>query len=128
MDQLSTEDYGAITQLLSRYGLLLDTQRVEEWMGLFEPGAEVVIDDRPPISTEEGRRALITDSPRGTHLAAPPVVRVGELATQAVSEQTFIFFNIGSGQIRSGWYDDNFVKRDNQWFLVRREINFFKAT
>ncbi len=127
MEQLSIDDQMAIAQTLSKYGILLDTQRVEAWSDLFEPDGVVEIDGRAPISTEIDRRALVTDSPRGAHISTPPVISTGASSSEATSEQTFLFFNIGSGKIRTGWYEDELVKRGTRWTIRRRVIHFFAS-
>ena len=48
------EDRQAITELLSRYGLLIDQQRTDEWMELFLEDAVIEVPGRPPFRTGRG--------------------------------------------------------------------------
>lgn len=127
MRQLAVDDGVEITQLLSKYCLLLDCRRVDEWLELFEPDATIAVGDRTPLSTEQERRELIVNSPRGAHLSAVPIIRMGDSHERATSEQTFVFFNIGTAQVRAGWYTDDLVKREDRWYLQRRVIRFFEG-
>ena len=107
---IAPEDRLAITEVMSKYALFIDTRRTEEWEALFEDDSIIEIDGRPPIDTAEGRRKLIQGSPRGVHLAAAPIIRDGPATDSAVAEQTFMFHNLVTGASLAGWYEDTLVE------------------
>ncbi len=123
----SLEDRQAITELLSRYGLLIDQQRPDEWMELFLEDAVIEVPGRPPIRTGADRRALAEGAPRGLHLAAPPVIRASGSDDAALGEQSFQFYNLVTRKPLIGWYEDELVKRGDRWYIARRVIRYFRA-
>jgi SnoaL-like domain len=123
----SVEDRQAITELLSRYGLLIDQQRTDEWMDLFLDDAVMEVPGRPPLGSGEDRRGLAEGAPRGLHLVAPPIIRAGSSDDSALVEQSFQFYNLVTRQALVGWYEDQLVKRGEQWYIARRAIRYFKA-
>jgi SnoaL-like domain len=126
MVSLTWEDRIEITELLSRYALLLDQQRLDEWMDLFMADAVIDIDGQPSLTTIEGRRHLGQTAPRGTHLCAPPVLREGDVEGTALAEQTYVFRNIATGGLLSGWYEDALVKSNGTWRFVRLGVHFHR--
>jgi hypothetical protein len=125
--RLTLEDRSDITELLSSYALLLDGQRVDEWMGLFVHDAVLEVDGSRPLSTREDREQLGRTAPPGTHLAAPPVIREGDAPDTAQAEQTFMFRDAESGRILAGWYEDVLVKVEGAWLFRHRTIRFHRA-
>jgi hypothetical protein len=123
----SLEDRQAITELLSRYGLLIDQQRPAEWTDLFLEDAVIEVPGRPACRTSEDRRRLAEGAPRGLHLAAPPVIRAGGSDDAAVVEQSFQFHNAVTGKPLIGWYEDELIKRGERWYIAHRAIHYFKA-
>jgi hypothetical protein len=122
----SVDDRQAITELLSRYGLLIDQKRTDEWMELFLEDAVVEVPGRPPYRGPD-RRSLAEGAPRGLHLAAPPVIRAGSSDDVALVEQSFQYQNAVTGKALIGWYEDELVKRGERWYIARRAIQYFKA-
>lgn len=122
---LEQEDRFDITNLTSRYGLLIDSRRFDEWSELWEPDASIDVPGRGPIETEEARRKLVMGSPPGVHLVAAPVVEEGGGPGTASVEQSFVFHNLATGQLMAGWYEDSLVKRDGRWYFARRAIHYF---
>jgi len=123
----TVEDRQAITELLSRYGLLIDQQRTDEWMDLFLEDAVIEVPGRPPLRTGIDRRGLAEGAPRGLHLAAAPIVRAGNSDDSALAEQSFSFLNLQTGKPLVGWYEDELVKRAERWYIARRAINYFRT-
>jgi hypothetical protein len=121
---LSLEDRNAITDVLSQYGLLLDRQQVDEWMGLFLIDAVFEVEGRPRLTTAAERAELGRTAPSGTHLVAPPVIGQVGAADTAESEQTFMFRDAESGRMLAGWYEDVLVKVEGAWRFRRRTIRF----
>jgi hypothetical protein len=125
---LDWEDRTEITELLSRYGLLLDQQRLNEWMDLFTIDAVIDIQGQSPLTTVESRLHLGQSAPPGTHLCAPPVIRSGEIEGSALAEQTYFFRNVATGALLSGWYEDMLDKRDGVWRFTRLSVYFHRPT
>jgi SnoaL-like domain len=124
---LSWEDRSEVTELLSRYALLLDRQRIDEWMDLFESDAVIDIQGLDPLTTEERRRDLGLTAPRGTHLSAPPVLREGDAEGTALVEQTFFFRDAATKAVLGGWYEGIVVKRGGTWRFRRFAVRFHRA-
>jgi SnoaL-like domain len=123
----SVEDRLAITELLSRYGLLIDQQRIDEWMELFLADAVIEVPGRPHLNTGPDRRALAAGAPPGEHLAAPPIIRPGNSDDSALVEQSFHYYNLETRKVLVGWYEDELVKREDTWYIARRAIKYFRA-
>jgi hypothetical protein len=123
----SIEDRQLITDLLSRYGLLIDQKRTDEWMELFLEDAVIEVPGRPPLRTPPERRGLADGAPRGLHLAAPPILRAGSSDDAALGEQSFLYHNLVTGKPVIGWYEDELVKKGERWYIARRVIQFFRA-
>jgi hypothetical protein len=124
---LSLGDRSEITELLSLYGLLLDQQRVDEWMELFLREAVLEVDGRPCLATAEDRLELARTAPPGTHLSAFPVIREGDAVDSARAEQTFMFRDAKSSRMFAGWYEDVLVKFEGAWRFQHRTIRFHRA-
>ena len=123
----SVEDRQVITELLSRYGLLIDQKRVDEWMELFVEEAVIEVPGRPPLRTGAERRGLAEGAPVGLHLAAPPILRAGGSDDVALGEQSFQYQNAVTGKPIIGWYEDELVKQGQRWYIARRVIQFFRV-
>jgi SnoaL-like domain len=123
---LSLEDRSEIIELLSQYGLLLDRHRIDEWMQLFVPDATLKMEGNPPWATAAAREELGRTAPKGTHLAAPPVILEGKLPNSAVAEQTFLFRAAASGRMLAGWYEDVLVNVEGAWRFQLRSIYFHR--
>jgi SnoaL-like domain len=123
----SVEDRQAITELLSRYGLLIDQKRIDQWMELFLADAVIEVSGRPPMATGPDRRALAEGAPAGEHLVAPPIIRAGTSDDSALVEQTFHYYNLETRKVLVGWYEDELVKREDTWYISRRAIKYFRA-
>jgi hypothetical protein len=126
MVSLTWEDRIEITELLSRYALLLDQQRLDEWTDLFTSEAVIDIQGQPSLTTIEGRRNLGQTAPRGTHLCAPPVLREGTAEGTALAEQTYVFRNIATGALLSGWYEHVVVKSNGTWRFEWLSVHFHR--
>jgi SnoaL-like protein len=123
----SLEDRQAITELLSRYGLLIDQRRLDEWMELFLADAVIEVPGRTQMSTGPDRRGLAAGAPPGEHLVAPPIIRAGNSDDSALVEQSFQYYNLETRKVLVGWYEDELVKREDTWYIARRAINYFRA-
>ncbi len=123
----SIEDRQMITDLLSRYGLLIDQKRTDEWMELFLEDAVIEMPGRPPMRTGPERRGLAEGAPLGLHLAAPPILRAGSSDDVVLGEQSFLYHNAVTGKPLIGWYEDELVKQGERWYITRRVIQFFRA-
>jgi hypothetical protein len=123
----SVEDRLAITELLSEYGLLIDQQQMEEWLDLFVEDAVMEVPGLAPLRSRAERRGLVEAAPTGLHLCAPPILRAGEVDGTASARQSFMFRNSQTGQVLTGWYADELVKRGDRWYIARRVIRYLRA-
>lgn len=123
---LTLEDRSEISELLSQYGLLLDRQRVDEWMNLFVHDSVFEREGGAPLRTPQELEKLARTAPSGTHLAASPVIREGDAVDTAQSEQTFMFRDAESGRMLSGWYEDVLVKVEGAWRFRHRSVRFHR--
>jgi hypothetical protein len=123
--KIDQQDRLDITELLSKWGLFIDSRRFEDWWAILEPDASIDIAGGPPIITEEGKLDIARNSPRGVHISAPPVISAGPVAATAQVEQSFFFYNIETKKALAGHYEDVVVKRAGRWYLSRRSIRFF---
>lgn len=123
---LDPNDRAAITELLSKYALYIDARRVDEWMDLWEPDAVIEVDDgRPIIRTETDRRNLAVTAPVGVHMSAFPIIGETDVVSSVVTQQSFLFYDLGKMFVKAGWYDDIVVKRNGKWRFSSRMIRFF---
>ncbi|MDA8045833.1 MAG: nuclear transport factor 2 family protein [Actinomycetota bacterium] len=122
---LQVEDRLAITELLSKYGLLIDRHRIDEWSLLFTDDAVFDVPGIGPLCTAEARRRMVETAPKGLHLAAPPIIDEGPDGS-ASCQQEYLFRNVETGRFLTGWYEDEVVKRDGQWLFARRAIKYFR--
>lgn len=121
---LDLDDRQAITELLSRYGLLIDQRRLDEWSTLFTEECEFVVPGMGTFSTVADRRRMVENGMRGVHLVAAPVIRAGDAGGTAEAEQSFMFRAGESGRFMTGWYRDTLVKEDGRWLIARRAIEY----
>ncbi len=121
---LDLDDRQAITELLSRYGLLIDQRRLDEWSTLFTEECEFVVPGLGTFSTVADRRRMVENGMRGVHLVAAPVIRAGDTGGTAEAEQSFMFRAGDSGRFMTGWYRDTLVKEGGRWRIARRAIEY----
>ncbi|MGO8861169.1 MAG: nuclear transport factor 2 family protein [Acidimicrobiales bacterium] len=121
---LDLHDRQAITELLSRYGLLIDQRRLDEWTALFTEACEFVVPGMGTFRTVEDRRRMVENGMRGVHLVASPVIRAGDADGTAEAEQSFMFRASETGRFMTGWYSDTLVKQDGVWLIARRAIQY----
>jgi hypothetical protein len=95
-------------------------------MQLFVQDAILEVEGDPPLATAEAREELGRTAPKGTHLAAPPVIHEGKVANSAVAEQTFLFRAAASGRMLAGWYEDVLVNVEGAWRFQLRSIYFHR--
>ena len=123
---LPAEDRWAITELLSKYGLLIDRHLMDEWTALFTPDAEFEVPGVGTFCTVEDRRGMVENAPKGLHLVASPVITPGPSGVAAACQQEFLFRNVETGKFLTGWYEDDVVKRGDEWLFARRAIRYFR--
>jgi 3-phenylpropionate/cinnamic acid dioxygenase small subunit len=121
---LTVDDRLAIQDLLAKYLVYMDRQE-EEWVALFDESASFEVAGREPLSDPTERKQFFHEAPRGVHLASAPVIRPGAREGSALSTQTFLFRNAETEAFRTGWYDDELVRRDGTWRFKVRRVGFF---
>jgi hypothetical protein len=122
---LSVDDTLAIQDLLAKYQVYMDCQD-EAWVDLFDDGASLEVAGKDRLQKPDLKQ-FFYDAPRGVHLASAPVIRRGADEGSALSTQTFVFRNAQTEAFRTGYYDDELVKRDGAWRFKLRRVEFFDA-
>jgi hypothetical protein len=100
-------------------------RRNEEWVALFDDGASLEVAGREPLVEHAGLKQFLHDAPQGVHLASAPVIRPAAAEGSALATQTFLFRNAETEAFRTGWYDDELVRRDGTWKFKVRRVEFF---
>ena len=117
--ELTTEDRLAIQDVLTKYLVLMDLQD-EAWMDLFADDATLAVRG-DPVRHKTDLHEFFHNAKRGLHLTSPPLILPGDASDSARSTQTFLFRNALTELFRTGYYEDELVRRDGTWrFLVRR--------
>jgi SnoaL-like domain len=119
---LDVGDRFAIQDLLAKYGVLMDRQD-EAWVDLFTEDAELRVAGEAPVLKADLERFFL-NSKRGLHLASPPVILSAGDGTARVT-QTFLFRNALTELFRTGYYEDDLVRRDGSWRFQVRRVEFF---
>src|SRR6266550_4278265 len=110
---LRVDDRFAIEDLLAKYAVLMDRQD-EGWVDLFDDDASLEVAGNDPVP-KPGLKQFFLDAKRGVHLASPPLISPGTEEGTARSTQTFLFRNAQTEAFRTGYYDDELVRRDGTW-------------
>ena len=112
------DDEQAIADLLARYCSFLDRGRHDDWIALFDPEGRFEVYGRTFVGPE-GLRQMAESAPGGLHLAGDAIVDVE--GDRASVEQSFLFIDQATRELRIGWYDDVLVRAGGRWhFAVRR--------
>src|SRR3981081_3183537 len=101
---------------MAKYFVYMDRQE-EEWVALFDDGASFEVAGREPLVDATALKQFFHDAPRGVHLASAPLIRAGATDGSALATQTFLFRNAETEAFRTGWYDDELVKREGTWWF-----------
>jgi hypothetical protein len=126
VSELSTTDRLAIAETLSRYSHCIDKGRWEEFATLFTPDCR--LDLSQVLGCYEGRDGIrqfcAMMQPLGLfmrHLVTNVVLRGDGERAQAESYVVAITGSPGAPPT-TGFYDDEFVKRDGRWLLHHRRL------
>jgi SnoaL-like domain len=117
-------DREEITDLLARYGSLLDRGDLESWVDLFTAEGSFEVFGR----TFRGRQGLMhmtETAPGGVHLAGLPVIELEGDAARV--QQSFVFVDQHTHEVRMGWYDDVMRRQGERWRFDRRRTTFLTA-
>jgi hypothetical protein len=117
-------DPEGITDLLARYGSLLDRGDHESWVDLFTAEGSFEVFGR----TFRGRQGLMRmaeTAPGGVHLAGLPVIELDGDAARV--QQSFVFVDQHTHGVRIGWYDDVIRRQGERWRFDRRRTTFLTA-
>jgi 3-phenylpropionate/cinnamic acid dioxygenase small subunit len=123
--ELTADDTLAIQHLLAQYLVLMDRQD-EGWVDLFEEDASFELEGREPVVDRTQRLEFFRTAIRGLHLGSAPVIRPGASTDSAAAVQTFLFRNAETEAFRTGYYDDDLVRRDGGWRFKVRRVLFFE--
>lgn len=118
-------DIASVNDLLARYALTMDRRRLDQWVALFTPGAELAVGSRRYRGHDE-LRAMAEASMLGIHLPGPTNVEID--GDHAVSEQTFVFVSTAESVISTGFYNDRLVRTADGWRFEERLIEVSRAT
>lgn len=114
-------DRDEITDVLARYASLLDRGDHEAWVDLFTADGSFEVFGRSFQGNEELTRMAET-APGGVHMAGLPVIEVDGDA--AMVQQSFVFFDQHTHEVRIGWYDDVMRREVERWRFERRKSTF----
>lgn len=115
------DDERAIGRLLAEYGSRLDRADHAGWVELFAETGEFLVYGRS-FAGHAQLRAMAEAAPGGLHLGAVPVIDVdGDGATV---QQSFLFVDRVTREMRVGYYDDTLVRVDGAWRFATRRSTF----
>jgi SnoaL-like domain len=117
-------DRDQITDLLARYGSLLDRGDHAAWVDLFTAEGCFEVFGRS-FHGREGLMHMAETAPGGVHMAGLPVIDLDGDA--AVVQQSFVFFDQYTHEVRIGWYDDVMRREGERWRFERRRSTFLTA-
>jgi hypothetical protein len=118
------QDRDEITDLLARYGSLLDRGDHEAWTDLFAAEGSFEVFGRS-FQGHQGLMRMAEAAPGGVHLAGLPVIEIE--GDTAVVQQSFVFFDQLTHDVRIGWYDDVMRRDGERWCFERRRSTFLTA-
>ena len=114
----AAHDLAEIEVLLARYSNRLDRSDHPGWVALFTPDGRFEVYGRS-FDGHEGLLGMATSAPQGLHLTSAPLIEIH--GDEAKVEQSFLFVDQVSHDMRIGWYDDHLVRTAEGWrFHVRR--------
>jgi hypothetical protein len=119
------EDQVAISHLLARYCLTLDTDDVEGWVSLFLPDACYEVYGRS-FDGHEGLRKMMGGAPGGLHLGGPPVVEM-TAPDRARTTRNLLFIERKTGESRSAVYTDELHRTEDGWRIAHVRCQFIVA-
>ncbi len=116
-------DRAAIEVLLARYGNRLDHADHSGWVELFTPDGRFEVFGRS-FDGHEGLLAMARSAPPGLHLTSAPLIEIH--GDEAKAEQSFLFVDRVSHDMRIGWYDDRLVRTEAGWRIHVRRSTFLR--
>ncbi len=119
------EDQVAISDLLARYCLTLDTDDVDGWVDLFLPDARYEVYGRS-FDGHEGLRKMMGGAPGGLHLGGPPVVEMTG-PDSARTKRNLLFVERATGESRSAVYTDELNRTADGWRIAHTRCQFLVA-
>lgn len=119
------EDHVAITDLLARYCLTLDTDDVDGWVALFTPDARYEVYGRS-FDGHEGLRRMLRGAPGGLHLGGLPVVEM-TAPERARTTRNLLFVDRRTGASRCAVYTDELRRTADGWRIAHCRCRFIVA-
>jgi hypothetical protein len=117
-------DREEITDLLARYGSLLDRGDHKAWVDLFTAEGSFEVFGRS-IEGRQGLMRMAESAPGGVHLGGLPVIELDGDVAQV--QQSFVFFDQHTHEVRIGWYDDVIRREGKRWRFDVRRTTFLTA-
>ncbi|MDT5219158.1 MAG: hypothetical protein QOF15_1263 [Mycobacterium sp.] len=117
-------DPDAIRELLACYALALDADDIDECVRLFTEDAEFEVYGKI-FDGHEGIRTMFRAAPNGLHLIGAS--RIDVLQGTASVRSQMLFVDAGTRHSRSALYDDDLVRRQDQWLFRRRRCRFITS-
>jgi 3-phenylpropionate/cinnamic acid dioxygenase small subunit len=114
-------DRDEITDLLARYGSLLDRGDHEAWVDLFTAEGSFEVFGRS-FQGRQGLMRMAETAPGGVHMAGLPVIELDDDTARV--QQSFVFFDQHTHEVRIGWYDDVVQREGEGWRFEKRRSTF----
>ena len=116
-----------VMALFADYAGLLDRNRdPDAWADLFSQDGVFVVRGRE-LTGHDALREFATNSVPGVHISAVPHLRVRpDGGLDATS--SFIFMNVATNDLRSGYYLDHLAWQGDRLVFARREIAIMAQT
>ena len=121
----SPEDHVAISDLLARYCLTLDSDDVDGWVALFTPDARYEVYGRS-FDGHEGLRRMLGGAPGGLHLGGPPVIEMAA-PDRARTTRNLLFVDRRTRESRSAVYTDELQRTADGWRIAHCRCRFIVA-
>jgi len=129
---VSTDDRLAITELLYRYGELMDAGDFEGVERLLHraririaPGHEGLVDSERMLAIWKATVILYADgTPHTRHVITNPIVTLDDDASGATARSVYTVFQQMDGSVQpivSGRYRDRFARRADGWSFSERD-------
>lgn len=114
-------DTAEIVGLLAQYCHRLDHADHHGWVELFTPDGRFEVYGRA-FEGPAGLLRMAEGAPPGLHMASVPVVEVA--GDRATVQQSFLFVDQVTREMRIGWYDDVILRTAAGWRIQVRRSTF----
>jgi hypothetical protein len=119
------EDHAAISDLLARYCLTLDSGDVDGWVALFTPDARYEVYGRSFVG-HDGLRRMLGGAPGGLHLGGPAAIEMTG-PDRARTTRNLLFVERRTRESRSAVYSDELQRTAEGWRIAHCRCRFIVA-